>query len=129
MKRHGNLWPELIAFPNLLRAARQAERGKRFRSDVAAFHYHLERELWTLHTELATHTYRPGTYRSFFISEPKQRQISASPYRDRVVHHPLVNVLEPMYERSFIADSYACLKGQGTHAAVRRCQHFAGRFR
>jgi retron-type reverse transcriptase len=123
------LWPRLIAFPNLFRAARQAERGKRFRPDVARFHFHLERALWALHTELAGHTYRPGPYRSFTIREPKERLISAAPYRDRVVHHALVGVLEPIYERSFIADSYACRKGKGTHAAVARCQQFARRFR
>jgi retron-type reverse transcriptase len=127
MKRHGNLWPELIAFPNLLRAARQAERAKRFRLDVTAFHFHLERELWTLHTELAMQTHRPGPYRSFTIYEPKPRLISAAPYRDRVVHHALCHVLEPIFERCFSFDSYACRKGKGTHAAVRRCQELAWR--
>jgi retron-type reverse transcriptase len=129
MKRHGNLWPRLISFANLLRAARKAERGKRFRPDVAAFHFNLERELWTLHQELAGHTYRPGPYRSFTIHEPKERLISAAPYRDRVVHHALCNVLEPVFERCFSFDSYACRKGKGTHAAVRRCQEYARRHR
>lgn len=129
MKRHGNLWADMISFPSLLRAAEQAKKGKRFRRDVAAFHFDQERALWRLHEELRTRTYEPGAYRSFFIYEPKKRQISAAPYRDRVVHHALVNVLEPIYERSFIADSYACRKGKGTHAAVRRAQEFARRFR
>jgi retron-type reverse transcriptase len=128
MKRHGNLWPSLIAFPNLLAAACQAARGKRYRPDVARFHLDLENELWTLHRELAGHTYRPGPYRSFTIHEPKPRLISAAPYRDRVVHHALCNVLEPIFERSFIFDSYACRTGKGTHAAVRRCQQLARRF-
>ncbi len=129
MKRHGRLWENVVSFEALLRAAEQARRGKRFRPDVAAFHFNLEHELWALHEELSTKTYRPGAYRSFHIYEPKLRQISAAPYRDRVVHHALVNVLEPIYERTFIDDSYACRKGKGTHAAVDRCQHFARRFR
>jgi retron-type reverse transcriptase len=129
MKRHGHLWEEVISFEALLRAAEQARRGKRFRPAVAAFHFDQERALWKLHEELTTRTYRPGAYRSFFIYEPKKRQISAAPYRDRVVHHALVNVLEPIYERTFIADSDACRKGKGTHAAVDRCQQFARRFR
>src|SRR6516162_549701 len=129
MKRHGNLWEQVISFEALLRAADTARRGKRFRPTVAAFHFDQERALWKLHEELATKTYRPGAYRSFFIYEPKKRQISAAPYRDRVVHHALVNVLEPIYERTFIADSYACRKGKGTHAGVQRCQQFARRFR
>ena len=129
MKRHGNLWEQVISFEALLRAADTARRGKRFRRTVAAFHFDQERELWRLHEELSTKIYRPGAYRSFFIYEPKKRQISAAPYRDRVVHHALVKVLEPIYERTFIADSYACRKGKGTHAGVKRCQHFARRFR
>jgi len=129
MKRYGYLWADLISFEALLRAADTARRGKRFRRAVAAFHFDQERALWKLHEELSAKTYRPGTYRSFFIYEPKQRQISAAPYRDRVVHHALTGVLEPIFERSFIADSYACRKGKGTHAAVDRCQQFARRFR
>jgi retron-type reverse transcriptase len=129
MKRHGHLWPKVISFAALLHAAEQARRGKRFRPAVASFQFNLEYELWKLHEELSTRTYRPGAYRSFFIYQPKKRQISAAPYRDRVVHHALVNVLEPIYERTFVADSYACRKGKGTHAGVRRCQQFAQRFR
>jgi retron-type reverse transcriptase len=129
MKRVGYLWNRLVSFENLLGAAETASKGKRLRPDVARFHFGLERELWRLHDELQTGTYRPGPYRTFVICEPKPRQISAAPYRDRVVHHALVNVLEPIFERYFLADSYACRKGRGTHAAVARCQHFARRFR
>jgi len=129
MKRHGNLWEQLVSFENLLRAADKARKGKRFRPAVAAFHFDQERALWQLHEELMSKTYRPSAYRTFFIYEPKQRQISAAPYRDRVIHHALVNLLEPIYERSFIFDSYACRKGKGTHAAVDRCQQFARRYR
>lgn len=110
----------MISFEALLQAAQQARRGKRCRPAVAAFEFNLERELWRLHAELTEKSYRPGPYRSFFIHEPKKRQISAAPYRDRVVHHALVGVLEPIFERTFIADSYACRKGKGTHAAVYR---------
>jgi retron-type reverse transcriptase len=129
MKRHGHLWEGLISFENLLEAARKAQRGKRGRPNVEAFHFNLEAELWRLHDELAAHTYRPGPYRTFMIREPKPRQISAAPYRDRVVHHALCNVLEPIFERTFIFDSYACRRGKGSHAAVRRCQAFARRYR
>src|SRR5262249_61189274 len=116
MKRHGNLWPQVIAFEALLRAAEQACKGKRFRPGVAAFHFDLEPELWTLHEELSTKTYRPGAYRTFVICEPKPRPISAAPYRDRDVHHAIVNVLEPTYDPSFIGDSYAARHAQATHA-------------
>ncbi|MBM3983939.1 MAG: hypothetical protein FJ304_27455 [Planctomycetes bacterium] len=128
MKRVGNLWERLISFPNLLRAARKARRGKRDRPATRAFEYNAERELLRIRAELEAGTYQFGPYRTFEICEPKRRLISAAPYRDRVVHHALVNVLEPIYERCFVFDSYACRKGKGTHAGVRRCHEFAGRF-
>jgi hypothetical protein len=65
MKCHGNLWPPMISFYHLLKAAGKAQSGKRFRADVARFHYDLERELWRLHEQLADKTYAPGTYHSF----------------------------------------------------------------
>lgn len=74
MKRHGHLWANVVSFEALLRAAEEARRGKRFRPAVAAFHFDQERELWKLHEELTTKTYRPGAYRTFFITEPKRRQ-------------------------------------------------------
>jgi retron-type reverse transcriptase len=124
MKRYGNLYDEICSFENLWRAARKAQRGKRFQPNVARFNYGLERELVQLREELLTQTYRPGDYHEFFIYEPKQRLISAAPYRDRVAHHALCNVIEPIFERTFISDSYACRKGKGTHAAVNRLQQF-----
>ena len=92
MKRHGNLWEGMISFENLLRAAHAAARGKRFKPGIARFFFHLERELWRLHEELASMTYRPGPYRTFTIYEGKKRQISAAPFRDRVVHHALTAI-------------------------------------
>ena len=127
MKRYGHLWEGMISFENLLRAAEKARRGKRFKPGAARFFFRLEPELLRLQEELANLTYRPGPYRTFTIYEGKPRQISAAPFRDRVVHHALTGILEPIFERSFIHDSYACRKGKGTHAAVNRCQHFARR--
>ncbi len=128
MKRYGNLWNAMISFPSLFRAARRARKGKRLRPDVALFEYHLEQNLWKLHDELLTRQYLPGDYHTFLIHEPKQRQISAAPYRDRVVHHALTAVLEEIFEPTFIDDSYACRPGKGTHAAVSRAQIFSRRF-
>lgn len=125
MKRRGNLWENLICFESLLRAATKARRGKRFGPLVAHFEFHLETELWRLHRQLREQTYAPGPYRTFLIHEPKERQISAAPYRDRVVHHALTAVLEPIFERAFSHDSYASRKHKGTHAAVLRAQQFA----
>jgi retron-type reverse transcriptase len=128
MKRFGALWPELSGFPNLVRAMKKAARGKRHQPNVAAFLFDQERELCRLHEELADRTYRPGGYRTFEIVVPKPRLISAAPFRDRVVHHALCNVLEPIYERTFIHDSYANRRGKGTHAAVDRFTYYARRY-
>src|SRR5262249_9014767 len=77
-----------------------------------------------LQAELQSQTYRLGPYRTFTIYDAKPRLISAAPYRDRVVHHALCNIIEPIFERIFIHDSYACRKGKGTHAAAHRLTQF-----
>jgi retron-type reverse transcriptase len=120
MKRYGNLWPQITSFENLLNAARQAQRGKRYRGNVLAFNHNLEAELFRLQRELTTFTYQPGPYRGFRIFEPKPRLISAAPYRDRIVHHALCNVIVPPLERTFIPTSYANRKGYGTHRALQQ---------
>ena len=101
------MYSKLCSWDNLLLAYRKASRGKRGQANVAAFEHRLEDNLLQLQAELLTHTYQPGLYTSFYIYEPKQRLISAAPFRDRVVHHALCNLIEPTFERSFIHDSYA----------------------
>ena len=125
MKSHNNLFDEITSFQNLLLAAGKAQRGKRFKPATARFNLNLEKELLALQQELRNQDYRHGKYRDFFINDPKRRLISAAPYRDRVVHHALCNVIEPLFDRTFIYDSYACRRGKGTHAAVRRYSTFA----
>jgi len=120
-----NLYPALCAFPNLLLAYRKAARGKRGHPSVAAFEYNLERELLQLQEELRAQTYQPGSYYSFYIRDPKLRLISAAPFGDRVVHHALCNIIEPLFERTFIGDSYASRVDKGTHKALDRAQGWA----
>ena len=129
MKRFDHLYAELASFENLWLAERKAGRGKRGQSAVAAFEFDLEDNLWRLHEELVSQTYQPGPYTSFTIRDPKHRLISAAPYRDRVVHHALCNIIEPLFERTFIGDSYANRLGNGTHAALDRAQGFGRRYR
>ena len=125
MKTHNRFFQKVCSFENLLSAARKAQRGKRFQDQVSAFNFHLERELYRLQTELQTQTYRPGPYYEFHVYEPKLRKISAAPYRDRVVHHALCNIIEPIFDPTFIFDTYACRKGKGTHKAVDRFTEFS----
>lgn len=125
MRRHKDLFRGIVSFQNLLLAAKLAQRGKRFKRATSRFNFSLEHELWTLQAELSSGTYQPGDYRHFTIYEPKRRLISAAPYRDRVVHHAIHNVLKPIFDPTFIHDSYATRKGKGTHAAIDRFQRFA----
>ncbi len=123
------LYNHLCRFDNLLLAWKKAGRGKRSNPAVAAFEFGLEENLLTLQEELEAKTYRPGAYHSFYIHDPKRRLISAAPFRDRVVHHALCNLIEPLFERSFVFDSYANRVGKGNHRALDRAQLFARRHR
>jgi RNA-directed DNA polymerase len=123
------LYEQVCTWENFNLAWRKAARGKRGREPAASFEYRLEDNLLRLQQELRDGTYRPGPYTSFYIHDPKHRLISAAPFRDRVVHHALCNVIEPFFERRFIADSYANRVGKGTHRALDRCQAFARRYR
>lgn len=129
MKTHRHFYPHLCSFENLYAAYRAARRGKRGHESVAAFEFNQEEELLRLRDELQGRVWQPGPYHSFYIHDPKRRLISAAPFRDRVVHHALVNVIEPVWERRFIHDTYANRVGKGTHRALDRCQAFARQYR
>lgn len=129
MKRYGNLWTEITSFENLVLAARKAQRNKRFCKNVLKFNFNLENELLKLQEELKTKKYKVGQYRTFEIFDPKPRMISAAPYRDRVVHHALCNVIVPLIEATFIEQSYANRIGYGTHRALKQFIQATRRYR
>jgi RNA-directed DNA polymerase len=123
------LFEAIVAWDNLWLAYRKAAKGKRGLSPAAAFEHQVADRLLDLQHDLISGTYQPGGYRHFYIHEPKRRKISAAPFRDRVVHHALCNLIEPLFDRRFIDDSYANRIGKGTHAAIDRLQHFARQYR
>lgn len=123
------LWPRVVAWDNLLLAYHKAARGKRGRVAAAAFEFQLADRLLALQAALQDGSYRPGPYRHFTIHEPKRRKISAAPFRDRVVHHALCNVIEPLFEARFHPHSYANRLGKGTHRALDQLQAYARRYR
>ncbi len=127
-KSFNNLFSQIANFENLFAAWQAARHGKRRRADVAAFERNLEPNLLQLEQQLRDGSYRPGRYRSFFIREPKRRKISAAPFRDRVVHHALVRVIEPIFEARFSDASYACRRGKGTHRAADHAQALLRRY-
>ncbi len=124
MKRKGYLFEDICSYENLIRAAYKASRGKTSKQAVAKFILNLEFNVLDLQKELLSESYHSLSYRSFYIHEPKMRHICAADFRDRVVHHAICNYLEPIFEKMFIYDSYACRKDKGAHKAVRRVQSF-----
>ena len=128
MKKAKNLFEKVSSWDNLLLAAKKARKRKRFRADVMNFEFDLEEQLLKIQAQLNSNSYLPGRYYSFEIFDPKHRLISAAPYFDRVVHHAVCNVVEPIFDRTFIFDSYACRKGKGQNAALQRAQQFSRRF-
>lgn len=118
MRDTGNLFDGIASFRALHAAARCAINGKRKKPGASAFFANLERELLALERQLRDGIYRPGRYTAFEVNDPKKRMVSAAPFRDRVVHHALCNVVQPIFERGFIANSFANREGKGTHKAI-----------
>jgi RNA-directed DNA polymerase len=123
------LYAKVVDWSNLLLAYRKAAKGKRGMQAAAGFEHQLADRLLLLEEELSNFTYRPCGYRSFTIYDPKERRISAAEFRDRVVHHALCRVIEPIFEQGFIADSYANRTGKGTHRAIDRLQQLSRKYR
>lgn len=119
MKRIGNLYDKIANVNNLYLAEKKARRGKGGRDEIMKFVEKLDDNIMLLNKELADGSYRTGKYYHFTIYEPKSRFISRLPYRDRVVHHAILNVMESFFVKSFISSSYSCIKGRGIHKCLR----------
>ncbi len=118
---------QLLDFTSLYaleQAFHGAARGKRYRTYSASFNYNRLESLIELQQELNTNHYQPKPHKRFVVNDPKKRLIDAPYFRDRIVHHTICAVLKAVYEPCFIYDSYACREGKGSHAALRRLQHF-----
>jgi retron-type reverse transcriptase len=124
VKTYKNLYSKICAFENVHLAYLKARRDKRYKAEVLAFSANLEENLINIHNHLIWKSYRPSPYRYFTIYEPKERLIAALPFVDRVVHHALCNIIEPICERSMIYDSYACRQRRGVLAGVLRTTQF-----
>ena len=118
-KTYNNLWQDIYPFDSLYKAyllARKGKKGKRFYRDVLEYGQNLEENIITTQNELIWKTWTPAPSRQFLVREPKKRLITAPAFKDRVVHHALVSVVEPLFEKKFIPHSFACRLGKGTHA-------------
>ena len=133
MKRNGNLYNRVISMDNLRLADEKARKGKFHTYGVQLHDRNKEANLLLLHEQLKNQTFKTSDYKVFKIYEPKERDIYQLPYYpDRIVHHAVMNVLEPIWVSVFTKDTYSCIKGKGIHAAAigaksteRRCTRYA----
>lgn len=126
-KSYGGLYPQIYAFENLWLAYRNARKGKRQVKDTALFELRAEENLFALQEVLQEERFEFSGYRTFLITDPKERLICAAPFRDRVVHHALCNIITPLLDRCMIRDTYACRVGKGTHRAINKAYEYVNK--
>jgi retron-type reverse transcriptase len=126
-RRSDDLFGRIASFNALRIAAAKAVLGKRKKPGASAFYANRERELLRLERELRDGSYRPGRYVEILVRDPKERLVSAAPFRDRVVHHALCAVIVPLFEAGFIAHTFANRVGKGTHLAIRVYERYRDR--
>ena len=128
MKTYKNLFEKFVSFDNILDAYKKARKGKVYQGYATEFNYNLSSNILEIQNQLLKESYQFDEYKTFYVYDPKQRLIKAPSFKDRIVHHSLCNVIEPIFDKKFIYDSYACRKDKGTHKAVRRLQKFLRKY-
>ncbi len=113
-----NLFNKISSLENLFKAWEEFKLGKRSKTDVMQFEMELEKNIFDLSFKFQNKTYSHGQYSGFYITDPKLRHIHKATVRDRVVHHAVYNVLYPIFEKTFIQNSFSCRIGKGTHKGV-----------
>ena len=124
-KIFAHTYDDIISVENLLEAGKEFLRGKKKKPDVQEFKADLIHNILLLHRDLVGLTYCHDGYHHFKISDPKPRDIHKASVRDRLLHHALYQQLYPFFDRTFVADSYSCRIGKGTHKAMNQFRHFA----
>jgi hypothetical protein len=128
MKTHGNLWSRFISEKNFALAAKRALRNKRKTGEIRRFIKDIPGNTEEIRQSVIRGEFKTAEYRKKTIYEPKKRDIHILPfYPDRVVHHALMNILIPIWDKMFVRDSYACRPGRGLHSASRRVMQFIRR--
>ena len=119
-KTNNNIYYKIYSWPNIFLAYKKARKGKTKKLYVQEFEKDLKRNLQQIQFELMTFTYSPKKLVTFILRDPKTRKISKSAFRDRIVHHAIVNILEPIFDKTFIYDSCANRIGKGNLFAIKR---------
>ena len=122
---HDDLFSRINLIENLLASWQKFSKGKIDKPDVLKFSFELEKNLFDLHYDLKNNQYRHGYYSSFCVCDPKLRHIHKASVKDRVLHHAIMRIIEPIFDKIFIFDSYSSRKGKGVHKAILRLKKFA----
>lgn len=128
MRRARNLFDEIVGRENLRQAFARAALGKRDRPEVRWYAAQLDMRLGETAEQLRAGTISVGKFHQFVIRDPKERIITAPCFAERVLHHAIMQVCEPIFDRRLIDDTFACRRGRGRIAALARSQTFARRF-
>ncbi len=124
MESYNNLYNQIISFENIILAWKKARKGKAKKPCVIEFESNLFHNLIALHYQLKYGSYLPKPLTTFPLRDPKTRKISKSEFRDRIVHHAIVSILEPIFDKTFIYDSCANRIGKGNLFAIQRFYKF-----
>ena len=119
MKRIGNLYDSVCSSENLYQAYIKAKQGKAKTYGVMLFEKDLESNMKAIHDELITGVYKTSEYSIFTIYDPKERIVYRLPFRDRIVHHAIMNIIGEIWVSAFISNTYACIKGRGIHGVLK----------
>lgn len=124
MKRTGNLFYKIGLLDNLYLAFYKAKKGKQAKQEVIVYTKNLDKNLLVLQQQIISNTIEVGQYHFFKIYDPKERQICAASFKERVLHHAIMNICHPVFEKLQIFDSYATRKNKGTYKALERAVYF-----
>ena len=124
MKTNKNLYYKIYNWNNLANAYRKARKGKLKKEDIKIFKRNIIKNIQDLQFELMAKTYKPKPLKTFILRDPKTRKISKSDFRDRVIHHAICNIIEPIFDKTFIYDNCAGRKNKGTSFALKRLEKF-----
>ncbi len=124
MKRYNNIYEEIYNINNLYKAEKKARLGKSKKPEIISFVKNLDNNILKIHCELMSKTYCISEYFHFQIKEPKLRNISKLPYKDRVVQHSLLKQIIPILTKCFISQTYSCIEGRGIHKGLNFLKHY-----
>lgn len=124
MKTYNNIYSKIYDIKNLVLAWKKAKKGKTKLNYVREFEENIAYNLKVLHDELKDQIYSPKPLKTFILRDPKTRKITKSVFRDRIVHHAIIRIIEPIFDKTFIYVSCANRKGKGTLFAIKRFEEF-----